>query len=91
MTEILNNWPETQPTTKNAARCALCNDIVHSTYRHDFVSCSCGEIFVDGGNDYQRCGAKDFKNVLRITDAELEEHYKKTKVSGSVVLHEEKK
>jgi len=41
---------------KNAARCLKCRDVVISTHRHDFVSCTCGAMFVDGGNDYLRRG-----------------------------------
>lgn len=53
---------------RNAAQCKLCGDVIESTYRHDFVSCSCGEIFVDGGLDYLRAGAKDFNNFIRLED-----------------------
>lgn len=51
---------------KNKAKCALCGDVIESTYRHDFVRCKCGEIFVDGGMDYKRAGAKDFNNFIVI-------------------------
>ena len=40
----------------NKVRCKKCNDIIESKYRHDFKSCKCGAIFVDGGTDYQRFG-----------------------------------
>lgn len=49
----------------NRAKCALCGDVIVSKYQHDFVGCKCGEIFVDGGNAYWRCGARDMKNLLR--------------------------
>lgn len=39
---------------RNAARCLLCNDIIESKHRHDFVTCKCGNISVDGGHDYLR-------------------------------------
>jgi hypothetical protein len=39
---------------RNRARCRQCGDIVESTSRHDFVSCRCGAIAVDGGQDYLR-------------------------------------
>ena len=38
----------------NRAQCKECGDIIESTYRHDFVTCSCGAISVDGGKDYLR-------------------------------------
>lgn len=36
------------------AICSLCNDIMESKYRHDFVTCKCGKSFLDGGDDYIR-------------------------------------
>ena len=53
---------------KNAAKCVLCEDIIESKYRHDFVSCKCGEIFVDGGLDYQRAGANSFANFIDLSE-----------------------
>lgn len=35
-------------------KCDLCNDIIESKYRHDFVTCKCGACSVDGGNEYLR-------------------------------------
>ena len=44
----------------NKARCKLCDDVIESTYRWDFVTCSCGALSVDGGHDYlRRCGNLD--------------------------------
>lgn len=40
----------------NRAQCKKCGDIITSTHRHDFVSCKCDAIFVDGGNAYLRRG-----------------------------------
>lgn len=53
---------------KNAAKCVLCEDIVESKYRHDFVYCKCGEIFVDGGLEYQRAGANSFENFIDLSE-----------------------
>lgn len=39
-------------------KCTECGDIIQSMYRHDFVRCSCGATFVDGGDVYTRCGGK---------------------------------
>ena len=36
------------------ARCAVCDDVMESKHRHDFVRCACGESFLDGGDDYMR-------------------------------------
>jgi hypothetical protein len=53
---------------KNRAKCKLCKDIIESFALHDFVSCKCGEISVDGGPHYYKCSAKDFSNFLRVDD-----------------------
>lgn len=34
--------------------CKLCGTIIQSKYRHDFVSCTCGKVSVDGGDAYLR-------------------------------------
>ncbi len=57
---------------RNRAKCKLCNSIIESLHRNDYVSCKCGEISVDGGLDYCRASAIDFKNFLRIDDEENE-------------------
>lgn len=40
----------------NKVRCKKCDDVIESKHRHDFQSCRCGAIYIDGGTDYQRCG-----------------------------------
>lgn len=39
---------------RNRARCKVCGDIVESMYTHDYRSCCCGNLHVDGGHDYAR-------------------------------------
>ena len=54
---------------KNAARCLNCGDVIESTFRHHFVTCSCGDLSVDGGHDYfrrafkDRCGYEDLNET----------------------------
>jgi hypothetical protein len=55
----------------NKAQCKKCGDIIESKYRHDFVSCKCGSIFVDGGLDYCRSGADNFENFIDLSESEL--------------------
>lgn len=57
---------------RNRAKCKLCESIIESFHRHDYVSCECGEISVDGGRDYFRASAKDWGNFLRIDDFDKE-------------------
>jgi len=51
---------------KNKAQCLKCKDIIESKSQHDLQRCKCGEIFLDGGQDYFRGGAKDFKSFKRL-------------------------
>jgi len=39
---------------QNEAQCAKCGQIIFSRHRHDFVSCKCRAISVDGGLEYLR-------------------------------------
>jgi hypothetical protein len=41
---------------QNAVICNKCDDFIFSKHRHDFVECKCGNIFVDGGQEYLRRG-----------------------------------
>lgn len=57
--------------TKNAIQCKHCGDIIVSTHRHDFVTCTCASCSVDGGNDYlRRC----FTNSQQEDFVELSEY-----------------
>lgn len=38
----------------NKARCKHCGDVIESKYTHDYQTCSCGAIAVDGGTEYLR-------------------------------------
>lgn len=40
--------------TKNMARCGSCRQYVESKHDHDFRSCKCGNLTVDGGRSYLR-------------------------------------
>jgi len=37
---------------QNAVMCKKCDDFIVSKHRNDFVTCSCGTISVDGGQEY---------------------------------------
>jgi hypothetical protein len=37
--------------------CPFCKEFIWSKFRHDFVGCKCGSVFIDGGQkDYIRSG-----------------------------------
>ena len=46
----------TQVIVSNQVECLKCGDRPYSAHRHDFKSCKCGVIFVDGGSSYLRRG-----------------------------------
>lgn len=58
---------------KNSAQCRLCKDILVSESVHDFKTCKCGEISVDGGTDYiRRAYTTDFMNIIELSEYESE-------------------
>lgn len=62
--------------TRNICKCVRCGDIIESKNRHDFVRCSCGSIFTDGGSSYVRRGAESvdlIEDMTEYRDKTLEE------------------
>ena len=53
---------------QNQIKCKKCEDVIYSRHRHDFVSCKCGAVSVDGGMDYAR---RVFKNIDDIEDQSI--------------------
>jgi tRNA(Ile2) C34 agmatinyltransferase TiaS len=51
----------------NKAQCKLCKDIIESKHRHDFKWCKCGQMYIDGGKEYLRRGAKDLDNIIELS------------------------
>ena len=43
---------------QDALHCRNCDNVVYSINRHDFRSCSCGNVSIDGGRDYTKCSFK---------------------------------
>ena len=41
---------------RNRIKCLKCGDIIESKSVHDWVQCTCGTCYVDGGHDYMRIG-----------------------------------
>ena len=58
---------------RNAILCNHCGDVLENTYRHEFKTCSCGRVSVDGGLDYlRRCfQSKDDYTELSVTEPEI--------------------
>ena len=83
-TSKLETGSENEPTmskkyTIQGVQCSKCGDEIFSMSRHDFVRCSCGETFTDGGGAYLRAGGSfawdgdKVKIVKRQSDAPQKE------------------
>jgi len=60
---------------RNSIKCNHCNDEIESKYRHDFVTCKCGKVSVDGGKDYGRTmftKVSDYTNTSIVDDGSHE-------------------
>ena len=62
--------------TVHAIQCPSCEDVVFSRSRHDMRGCSCGEVAIDGGFDYQKVSfrlnpPKRMSLNINVTKAEL--------------------
>jgi hypothetical protein len=67
--EVFNVTPK-RVIKRNRCQCNVCKEIIESKYRHDFKSCSCGQIFTDGGIDYIRRGCKDPSDIIDLSEYE---------------------
>lgn len=65
------------PRYKDGIKCMQCGELLFSLHRHDFNKCDCSnETFIDGGNDYLRCGGIDLAKVQIITFDTITRKYK---------------
>jgi hypothetical protein len=60
---------------QNAVNCLSCGDLIVSKHRHDFVTCTCGAISVDGGQEYLR-RVGDFANAVDLSWSLSDELYR---------------
>jgi len=54
----------------NGATCHMCDWFIRSRNKHDYVSCRCGNVSVDGGSWYAKRNFKTdaFTNVIEYFD-----------------------
>jgi len=60
----------------NAIQCKKCKETIQSEHRHDFKTCKCGSVSVDGGSWYcRRVGNLDdiIEKVITYKDVEEDE------------------
>ncbi len=51
----------------NAAYCHACKCFLESRSRHDYKTCECDNLMVDGGRDYIRRGFKDLDKIEELS------------------------
>lgn len=79
--------------TRNAVKCLVCNTVLESKYRHNYVQCSCpNEVATDGGLDYQRILGKDLDLIenlceyVEMTNDEYEAYQEGLKIKAELAL-----
>ena len=56
---------------RNRAKCLICKDILESKTVHDFQTCKCGNLSVDGGNEYLKRSAINFIEYKELSDVKI--------------------
>jgi hypothetical protein len=57
----------------NKVKCLQCGDTIESTHGHDFCTCTCGGVSVDGGKRYLRRSFKEHGTWEDISETYQEE------------------
>jgi len=60
--------PNREKITQQGVRCVHCKDEIYSCNRHDYRTCKCGKVSIDGGADYVKlCFEKitDYESIER--------------------------
>ena len=74
--------------TKNSVKCLVCNTILESKHRHDFVMCPCpNQTFTDGGLSYNKVGGKDLSLIEKLCEYRTltQEEYDKEQVEFKAI------
>ena len=58
---------------ENSAKCLKCGDKIVSKHRHDYVTCRCGNLSVDGGTDYIKRTVGDMTKYKELSVGDVEE------------------
>ncbi len=62
--DLIEKYESFTKIITNSAQCKKCQDVIVSNHRHDYVSCSCRAISVDGGKSYLKRSAVDFSHLI---------------------------
>lgn len=52
---------------QDGVKCNLCQDVIYSVNRHDFRSCKCGSVSIDGGKCYTKLSWEKNNNFTCVT------------------------
>lgn len=59
----------------NKIKCNHCGEVIESKSRHDFVTCKCGAVSVDGGKEYLRRafkkGSEDYEDLSETVEIKI--------------------
>lgn len=55
---------------RSQLECPKCHDLISSIHRHDFRTCKCGALSIDGGRDYLRVSATEEVMALLADEGE---------------------
>ena len=62
----------THKILQNEVECLKCGDRIYSASRHDYKTCGCGNISVDGGMSYlRRVGGVEYRDISVAIDNKL--------------------
>lgn len=59
---------------RNRAKCLICGDEIESRTVHEYKTCSCGNLSVDGGLQYAKRGVKDLDKWEDLSEYEEQEN-----------------
>lgn len=54
----------------NKIKCKFCGDVIESTFTHDYKTCSCERVAVDGGHEYLRRCFVEKDDYIELSDYE---------------------
>ena len=59
------DWPGSWQGKRNRIRCLKCDDVIEATHQHDFKSCKCKFVSIDGGwgGHWRRLWAEGDRNA----------------------------
>lgn len=52
----------------NKAKCLICGDVIESKTIHDFVTCTCGNLSVDGGKEYCKRSVMEIEKYEELSE-----------------------